>query len=170
MNIFETAVESTAEIVALEALTDESVRRGVAHWQELRGPRPYPDRAEILPRALGAALRDVILVKVIADGADYEYRLVGDAVAQGFKENFAGQYLSQLAARSPKFGKGLRQLYEKVRRSGTPLGFRGQLGNAKRSAELVRHESVVLPFGPEGGPVDHLLIVNVLATRSKLTA
>ena len=64
----------------------------------------------------------------------------------------------------PKFGLSLRMVYEMVRASGEPLGYRGWVGNDLPGAGFVYHESVILPLG-EDRAVDHLLAITVLLLR-----
>ncbi len=157
--------ESSGEIISLEKLEAVPVLSGVAHWRSLCAGRRFPERADIEPPKFGPLLGHVILVKVLDDGADYEYRLVGETLVPGFNENFAGRRLSQIVASAPKFGLGLRMLYDMVRTSGEPLGYRGWVGKDMKGAEFVYHENALLPLGPEGGEVDHLLIVSVILPR-----
>lgn len=157
--------ESTGEIVALDALQAVQVRAGIDHWRALKGARRFPAREEIKPRNLGPILRNIILARVIDGGADYEYRIVGDALVQGFNENFAGRKLSGIIADAPKFGLGLRMLYEMVRGAGEPLGYRGWVGHDMKGAEFVYHENAILPFGPHPDMVDHIMIVSIIVPR-----
>ena len=154
--------ESSGEIVAIDALEAVPVLSGVAHWRKLCAGRRFPDKADIEPRELSFLLGNVILVKVLDDGADYEYRIVGEALVPGFSGNFAGRRLSHIVAETPKFGLALRMLYEMVRTSGNPLGYRGWVGQDMKGAEFSYHENALLPFGSEPDEVDHLLIVSVI--------
>lgn len=165
MNDYWLPPESNGEIVALDALEAMQVRSGIAHWQRLKGARRFPTRDEIKPRDLGALLSNIILARVLEGGADYEYRIVGDALVQGFNENFAGRKLSSIIADAPKFGLGLRMLYEMVRGSGEPLGYRGWVGQDMTGAQFVYHENAVLPFGPHPELVDHIMIVSIIIPR-----
>ena len=158
--------ESSGEIVTLDQLEAAPVVSVIARWTALKGARRFPTRPANLPRLLGPVLRNVIWVGVLDGGADYEFRVVGDAVVQGFNENFAGRRLSDIIAHAPKFGMGLRMLYEMVRTSGQPTGYRGWAGRDLSGAQFAYHENAVLPFGgEEGGPddasVDYLLIATV---------
>ena len=65
----------------------------------------------------------------------------------GFGEDFSGQCLSEIEQTNPRFGIGLRMLYEMVRASGEPLCYRGWVGQDMPGAEFVYYESAVLPFG-----------------------
>jgi hypothetical protein len=156
--------ESSGEIVAPDQLTAQPVVAGLACWRQLTGTRRYPARPDNLPRHLGSLLRNVMLVRVLEDG-DYEYRIVGDALVQGFNENFSGRRLSSIIEAAPKFGLGLRMLYEAVRIGGDPLGYRGWAGRDLKGAQFAYHENAILPFGPDDTKVDHLLIVSAIMTH-----
>lgn len=157
--------ESTGGIVALEALESAQVRAGIDYWRSLKGARRFPARDELKPRDMRGLLPNLILVKVLGGGADYEYRIVGEALVRGFNENFTGRTLSSISAGMPKLGLGLRMLYEMTRSGGKPLGYRGWAGRDMTGADFTYHENAVLPFGPDEEFVDHLLIVSVIVLR-----
>jgi hypothetical protein len=164
---FRLPAESSGEIIAIDQFEAAPVRAGIAYWRRLSGTRRFPAKTEIVPRALGALLNNVILIRVLEDGADYEYRIVGDALVLGFNENFAGRRVSDIIASAPKFGLGLRLLYETVRTSGEPLGYRGRVGRDLKDAKFDSHENVLLPFGPGERAVDHLLVVSAIGPRAR---
>ena len=157
--------ESSGEIVPIDRLEAASVLSGIAHWRRLCAGRRFPAKTDILPREFGALLANMILVKVLNGGEDYEYRIVGDVLVSGFNENFAGRKVSDIIAAAPKFGLGLRMLYEMVRSSGEPLGYRGWVGKDMKGAEFSYHENALLPFGPDPAQVDHLLVVSVIVPQ-----
>ena len=49
---------------------------------------------------------NVILIKVLGEGEDYEYLRVGEALVAGFGEDFSGQCLSEIELTNPCFGIG----------------------------------------------------------------
>ena len=67
-----------------------------------------------------------ILVLVLGDGEDYEYR-AWEMHWCGPRRDFAGQRLSEIAVTNP-FRHRTAQLYDMVRASGEPLGYRGWVG------------------------------------------
>src|ERR1041385_8524565 len=73
-------------IISLKVAECAAVREGVTYWRRIRGPRRFPSRADVNPRDMTNILRNAVLMRVIDCGADYEYRIVGDAhtVAHGF--------------------------------------------------------------------------------------
>jgi len=117
-------------------------------------------------------LRNVVLLRVIDCGRDYEYRIVGDAhvLAHGFSMH--GKNLSQMDGHAPGYGAILKQLYDYPVRRGTPLALRGWLSMGEDDrAEFVYSESVFLPLGPDDDTVDHVLNFSVyLAHPAKTIA
>jgi hypothetical protein len=156
--------ESRGDIISLDRLNNEVVRTGVSYWRTLRRDRRFPARASLFSCLSDRILAHVVLAEPLEGGADYQYRQVGRELTRAFDEDFTGWRLSDVVARAPKFGLGLRMLYEMVRASGEPLGYRGWVGNDLRDAAFVYHESAVLPLG-EGDAVDHILVVTALVMR-----
>src|SRR5690349_3109160 len=153
---------SSGEIVASSELVAQAPLDAIAHWQSVRGSARFPRRPDEVQDLVGD---DTLLVGVIGDGQDYEYRRVGPALVAGFGMDFSGQRLSEIEASTPRFGIGLRMLYEMVRSSGEVLCYRGWAGLDMPGAQFLYYESAVLPFGED--LVDHILVVSVLVLRDK---
>jgi hypothetical protein len=158
------AAQSRGDILPPDRLDAELARAGTAMWQALKGHARFPDRAR-MSSCLTTKLREgSFLVEVLEGGADYRYRDVGAALVKGFNDNFSGRHLSQIIEYAPRFGLGVRMLYEMVRAGGEPLGYRGWVGEDLPGAAFVHHESAILPLG-EDNIVDHLLVVSSLVLR-----
>ena len=156
--------ESSGEIITAPELEALPVREAVERWQALRGKKPYPQTPDVV---MAPVLANIILVKVLGAGEDYQYLRVGEALVAGFGEDFSGQCLSEIEQTNPRFGIGLRMLYEMVRASGEPLCYRGWAGQDMPGAQFVYYESAVLPFGQEDS-VDHILVISMLVLREGL--
>jgi hypothetical protein len=154
--------QSAGEIVTLDKLDATAVASGVVGWMALRGTRRFPAFDD---NALGLLTPNAILVAAVAD--DYEYRSVGHALVEGFNEDFTGRRLSAIIAEAPKFGLGLRMLYDMVRAGGEPVGYRGWAGQDMEGARFVYHENAILPFGV-GAVVDHILVLSVLVPQDAM--
>jgi hypothetical protein len=154
--------ESSGEIVTLGELDAAPLRAGIARWRTLRGARPFPELSDAVVAAISA---NAFLVQVVDKGADYQFRSVGAALVSGFDEDFSGLRLSELSLRRPRFGIGLRMLYDMVRSSGEPMGYRGWVGKDMPGALFVYHENAILPFGLDEAQVDHLVVVTALVPR-----
>jgi hypothetical protein len=154
--------QSSGEIITALQLEAQPVRDAVERWQALKGTRPYPQAPH---EVMAPVAPNTILIKVIGDGEDYQYLRVGEALLAGFGEDFSGQRLSQIEVTSPRFGIGLRMLYEMVRASGEPLCYRGWVGLDMPGAQFVYYESAVLPFG-QTSRVEEMLVISMLVLRS----
>jgi len=155
---------SSGEIVGASALEAQAPLDAIARWETLRGRARFPRQPDEVMALVGD---HTLLVGVIGDGQDYEYRRVGPALVAGFGMDFSGQRLSEIEVNAPRFGIGLRMLYEMVRSSAEPLCYRGWAGLDMPGAQFLYYESVTLPFGVDQGKVDHLLVVSVLVLRDK---
>jgi hypothetical protein len=155
--------ESSGEIVTLGELDAAPLRTGIARWRALRGTRSFPELSDAVVAAVPA---NAFLVRVVDN--DYQFRSVGSALLTGFDEDFSGLRLSELAVRRPRFGIGLRMLYDMVRSSGEPMGYRGWVGKDMPGALFVYHENAILPFGVDATQVDHLVVVTALVPRDGL--
>jgi hypothetical protein len=155
---------SSGEIVEFERLEAAVPHQAVVRWKSLTGARRFPHAPDAV---LAVVPHNGIVVRVIEDGADYEYRSVGDALVAGFQEDFSGRLLSDIIVTTPRFGIGLRMLYEMVRHSGEPLYYRGWVGADMPGAKFVYYESAVLPFGRDEAAVDHILVASQLILRDQ---
>jgi hypothetical protein len=152
---------SSGEIVLPSDLVAQAPLDAIACWQKERGDARFPAQPDAVQSLVGDT---TLLVGVIGDGQDYEYRRVGPALVAGFGMDFSGQRLSEIEAGTPRFGIGLRMLYEMVRSSGEPLCYRGWAGMDMPGAQFLYYESAILPFGT-ADRVDHILVVTMLVLR-----
>jgi hypothetical protein len=159
--------KSSVYVISIDTLHDNLVRLGAAYWRGLRGARRFPARDEISPRAMIAFLRNIALVRVIDGGADYEYRIAGDAHIAAFGAAFQGVRLSKIEAAAPDYGRVTRATYEHVRNTAEPLCIRGWVGQDAPDSRFTYHESAFLPLGPREEYVDHLLIVSAYIPRAR---
>ncbi|HKY18657.1 MAG TPA: hypothetical protein VJL82_06960 [Rhizomicrobium sp.] len=156
--------QSSGEIVAVSELEAQAPLDAIARWQSLRGQGRFAERPDAVMALVG---NNALLVGVIGGGEDYEYRHVGQALVAGFGMDFSGQRLSEIEANTPRFGIGLRMLYEMVRSSGDLLCYRGWAGADMPGAQFLYYESAILPFGLDQKRVDHIMVVSMLVLRDK---
>jgi hypothetical protein len=153
--------ESSGEIITASQLEAVPVRDAVERWQALKGAQSYPEAPDDVMAPVSA---NTLLIEVLGEGEDYQYLRVGEALVAAFGEDFSGQCLSEIEQTNPRFGIGLRMLYEMVRAGGEPLCYRGWAGQDMPGAQFVYYESAVLPFG-HGLRVDHILVISMLVLR-----
>jgi hypothetical protein len=150
---------SSGEIVDIALLEAGVVQRAAARWKQLKGRRRFPSDPGGVLEQVGS---NALLLRVLENGADYQYLSVGDALVEGFREDFSGQRLSDIIATTPRFGLGLKMLYEMVRSGCEPLYYRGWVGADMPDAQFLYYESAVLPFGKDETQVDHIVVTIIL--------
>lgn len=160
---------TSLEPVALDDLSNPHVTQAVAYWRSLCRGRRYPARNDLDPRALSPIQRHMILVKVTEDGADFEYRMVGELQAQAYTRPIQGKFLSELAADSPVYGSAIFAGYVYIQKTGEPFALRGWVGKDYGYGNFCYCESVTLPLGPTDDWVDHLLIFSAFAPRELIS-
>ena len=157
---------SSGRLLTIDEIESPVLLRARACWNELRGSRRFPARSDLTPRVLGALLPHVLLLKVIDDGANYEFRIVGDIHVQAYGGNFQNKRLSEIALTYPSFAAGRRILCEGVRMGRDPFGYRGWIGRDMPDTRFVYHESAYFPLGATDEAVDHVLTVAVYVPRA----
>lgn len=85
-----------------ERFADEPVLAAVyKYWQRKRGTRPMPDRRDIDPVEMGAALLPHVVMLDLEDEARRaRYRLVGTAIVERFGRDPTGLYLHDVMSGS----------------------------------------------------------------------
>jgi hypothetical protein len=150
-----------ATVAPVEDAKSPFVKAGVEYWTMVKAARRFPARAELTLRGMAPFLPYSVIIGVIDDGADFEYRYVGDAQRQAFRSYFKGLRITQIEAVAPELGELLRSVYEPVRSNGVPFLVRGRLDQEADDARFRFHETAFLPLGASDTAVDHLLVVGV---------
>jgi hypothetical protein len=153
------------EPVALDDLENPLVRQAVAYWRSLCGVRRFPARDALEPRALVPFQSHMILLKVVDDGADFEYRFVGAAQAAAYTFPVQGRRMKEMMTLSPDFGPPVFAGYRYLQQCGTPFALRGWAGKDYIAANFAYTESVTLPLGARDDHVDHLVIFSAYVPR-----
>ena len=153
------AVDATA--ACLEKARNPLVKMGVNYWQSLCLQRLFPARDKLTLRGMAPFLPFAVIIAAIENGADYEYRYVGDIQRQAFRTDFKGMRVTQIEAAAPELGALLRGAYEQVRSTGRALLVQGRVEHESQGSLFRYHETAFLPLGISDAAVDHLLIVGV---------
>jgi hypothetical protein len=144
---------------AIDDVEHPIVKSAVLYWQSLRAQRRFPARADLTLRGMARFLPYTLIVAVIENGADYEYRFVGEFERQAFKRDFKGMRVSQIEKIAPTFGEIIRATYDKVSSTGLPFAARGLADHVRTGEYIPYHEAAFLPLGTADGLVDHFLAV-----------
>ena len=62
-------------------VTNERVQEFYRHWLALKGARAFPAKADFDPSAIPRLLPGTLLLKVVDDPLDFEYRIIGEEIA-----------------------------------------------------------------------------------------
>jgi hypothetical protein len=157
--------ESASGVIALDAIETPIVRQGLEYWNRLRGTRRYPSRQDMVPRDMAPLLRNIVLIRLIDGGQNYEYRIVGDAhvISHGF--SMQGMRVSDIDSYSPGYGPVLKSLYDRAVRRRDVYAFRGWMERGESKMKYIYSESVFMPLGPDEATIDHVLNFSVYTPR-----
>lgn len=145
------------DIVALDNLRSAAVVQGVAYWNRIRSARPYPTRDELKVRDIPGLLKHMVLLKVIGNADDFLLKVVGDEVVRAYRAPLANRLLSNIGQELPATAQRWMKIYRQVAQTGLPVAVVITLGLEIPEVNFTHAEAVCLPFGAEGGPVDHLV-------------
>jgi len=144
-----------------QALAQRETQAAYAYWRRLRGPRRWPARQEMKLREAAALLPYMSLVKVIAGGADFEHRIVGDTMVQAFSVPIQNRRFSDIAADAPMLIESSLVLFRKVVALGEPIAWRQRVVRDELRIICVEAEMVLLPFGADDDGIDHIAAFGV---------
>lgn len=144
------------EPISLDAVSKPLVQQGLAYWRSLCGARAFPARSQIAPRAIMRLLTNTVLLKVLDEGADFEFLVVGDEVTRAYRAPLMHRRLSEVAKDLPNAAVFWGHVYRDIVQNRKPWAVRfcaGHDGEAKFSDG----EAILLPLGPSDDVVDHII-------------
>jgi len=144
--------------IALDALENPLVVKGLAAWQAARGSRRLPAKADLTPRAMVEFLKNTALLRVVDGGEEFVFRVVGDQIAVQQGAPMQGKTMAEIDAMLPGHGAVLKRIYQGVMTAGVPLAFRGWYLRPADKHPFC-HEVVILPVADDGETIDHLFVV-----------
>ncbi len=82
----------------VDCLDDPLHRQMYAYWQQKRGSRRMPGRADIDPTEIPRLLPNLLISEYVSEGdaGRWRYRLAGTAVATAFGRNPTGRFIDDL--------------------------------------------------------------------------
>jgi len=134
-------------------LDDDRLRRLLAYWQEKRGDRPFPKKAEIDPIEFPYILGYVTLVDVEHGPRRYHFRLDGSILVELSGTDYTGRYLDDLPG--AEYIAFIRDTYDRVVDSGKPHHYRK---NGLFDQQHFSEETLILPLGDVPPKVDMLVV------------
>ena len=163
------ALERAGRSIAIDKLEAPVLREAFEIWSRLCDGRSFPAYSASTPSQFKRYLRNLALIRVIDDGKEFEFRVVGDAflVAHGFTAQ--GLNTAQADALSPGFGAASRRIFARVRRTKQPLALSGVLERNIADHSDLLQESLYLPLGPSDKYVDYILCFAIFVSRVALS-
>lgn len=141
------------------------VEESLEYWESIRGDRSVPRRSDFDPTDIPRLLTHVVFLEVIDGGADFRFRVIGDAVRSVSFGNHTGQVMSSLShiSHDGPLMTGLRSAVTSRAPVRAPVPYEGPL------KEVVLRDHLILPFTGADGEVSHLLLtIDLVDTRRRL--
>jgi|OM-RGC.v1.019208492 hypothetical protein len=140
------------------------LRRLVAYWIAKADGRPMPSFGEFDPVDVPWALSRLYVVRVIDGGADFVYRLAGEAINERHGLTLAGKRSSDLFPLEVT-----RQIFDRWRRIiSEPAACYTDSEHPTNAGWRIRGRRVVLPLGIGEGPADHVLGMTIFDSPSEV--
>ena len=137
------------------------LQNALAHWHRIRGGRHLPLRADFDPSEVPALLPYVIVIDVLRDPPDFQYRLLGTAIDRVLGGDYRGRRYSELEYTRP--GTPIWDEHCRVVAEKAPL--RSDVAYVGPDRAVQRAEHVLMPFSDVGETVDMLLAVVAVKLR-----
>jgi len=150
--------------IPLPQIENPLVQKALSIWESARGSRSMPSRADMSPRIMSGLLRNTVLVRVIGDGDEFEFRIVGDAIVIAQGASLQGMTMAAIDLVLPGYGTILHNVYLNAYRKRAPFAYGGWCVREADGRSMF-HESLVMPLGDDGEKVDHILVVGVYAMQ-----
>ena len=159
--------QSASGLIPLDAIDSPILKQGLDYWRALKGERTYPARADMHPRDVAPLLRNIVLLRVVDGGADYEYRIVGDAHVISHGYTMQGLKVSDIDRYSPGYSAVLKGLFDRAVRKRDVYAFRGWMERGEKTKQYIYSESLFMPLGPDEATIDHVLNIAVYTPRDR---
>lgn len=130
------------------------LRQLYAYWDDKRGDRPAPSKAEIDPVDIPHLLGHIFIYDVEQSPRDYVMRLFGTALTELFGRDVTGNRFAEIFPEEIN-DPTIREEYDAVVDRWTPIA---ACRDARWSQkEHIRYERLLMPLSSDGRVVDRLL-------------
>jgi hypothetical protein len=125
----------------------------LAYWQQKRGRRPMPARADIDPLELRAILRHVFLIDVLPGEAEFRFRLLGTAITERYGRDSTRKTVREVYADAdPAFVAWYTAMLVAVKTSRRPVLAAGPMLMVRK--DFVSFRALHLPLSDDGDTVN----------------
>jgi len=149
-------------------LTQRETRAAYAYWIALKGDRPWPAREDLKLRQMASLVPYMALVKVLDGGADFEHRIVGDAMVCAFSVPIQNRRFSDIAVDAPVLIEGSLALFRKALACREPLAWQQRVLDDSVFINTPYSEMLLLPFGQTAEAIDHIAAFGVQGRSTPL--
>lgn len=131
------------------------LREGYRYWLSKRGERAFPSRADFDPLVeIPRLARNIMLLDVLHDPLDFQYRLIGDKMREHMGANWVGRRWSEIEFQRPPNPIWLHHQWVVEHREPRFL----RPSNVGPHREFLFIESAVLPLGDSPDRVDMQMV------------
>lgn len=148
--------ESASDRVQYTKLPDElrhpNLVKLYRHWDEVRGAKAMPSRAEVDPLAMPQLLGNLLLIDVLHDPLRFRYRLIGTRLTERIKRDMTGKFFDEIP--EPLYRDRLYAWHGGVVEEGKP---RAGVTARRLLDRWEPYEILTLPLSADGARVDMTL-------------
>ncbi|HEY2034603.1 MAG TPA: PAS domain-containing protein [Rhizomicrobium sp.] len=149
------------------ALENETLAFLLRYWNEKRGGRAMPSRADIKASELKEHLGWIMLMEVLPGFVDFRYKLIGTLVTQYFLGDSTGLTVTEAFSKEKNgSGKGVAAMFRKCARDRCIVRSFGNAGWLGRGFE--EFDCLSLPLSDDGESVNMILHAFVFDKSSVL--
>jgi len=139
---------------ALTDINSPKLQQALAYWNEKRGRRPMPARADLDPMEMIPILPHVILLDVLRDPLDFRYRLIGTLVEDHMSAPYTGRRFSEFEGQCE--GSRIWTCSERVLNERQPV--RSDVPYIGPMSDFTTIEDIMMPLSSDGESVDVIFI------------
>ena len=138
----------------IASASSAKVRQLHAYWEQVRGPRLMPVRADIDPAAIKPLLPYIVIAEVFHDPLRVRYRLVGTAVVEHSRFDYTGKWLHEVDFGEPHDWIAIYEVFVREKR---PLFGHSEIPFEDNVRPPQPYEFCMLPLSADGAAVTHML-------------
>jgi hypothetical protein len=139
----------------LTDINSPKLRNGLAYWNEKRGDRLMPARADLDPMEMIPFLPNVILIDVLREPLDFRWRLIGTIVEEHMSMPYTGRRFSEFEGQ--REGSRIWSCSERVLTERRPVPT--DIPYIGPKSDFTTIQDVMMPLSSDGESVDVIFIV-----------
>lgn len=138
----------------ITSVKSAKIRQLHTYWEQARGARLMPARADIDPAAIKPLLPNLVIADVLHDPLRVYYRLVGTSVVEHSRLDFTGKWLHEVDFGEPQDWIGLYEIFVRTKR---PLFDRSEIPFEDGVRPPQPYEFCMLPLSADGTTVTGMI-------------